>query len=60
MYRSTKYLVPTLKPDQFDPIPITGNWEYIASKKRWICHDATPHCYSEMEINEIALVDHVN
>lgn len=60
MNRSTKYLVPTLKPGQFDPIPITGNWEYIASEKRWICHDATPHCYNDMEINERALVDHVN
>ena len=60
MYRSTKYLISILKPGQFDPIPITGSWEYIASKERWICHDATPHCYSEMLINELALVDHVN
>lgn len=32
MNRTTKYLIPTIKPNQFDPIPITGEWEYIASK----------------------------
>lgn len=57
MNRTTKYLIPTIKPNQFDPIPITGEWEYIASKKRWICHDAIPSIYREMEINERALVD---
>lgn len=59
MDRTTKYLVSALKPNQFDPIPITGDWEYIASKKRWICHDATPCCYSEIEISDLALVDNV-
>lgn len=57
--RTTKYLIPTLKPNQFDPIPITGHWEYLESKKRWICHDATPSPYRDMEINEIALVDNI-
>ena len=57
MSRTTKYLVPVEKQGQFDPIPITGEWEYKASKKRWICHDAVPSVYREMEINERALVD---
>lgn len=57
MNRTTKYLIPTIKQNQFDPIQITGEWEYIASKKRWICHDAIPSIYREMEINERALVD---
>lgn len=30
--RTTKYLIPTLKPNQFDPIPITGRWEHLESK----------------------------
>ena len=55
--RTTKYLIPIIKHNQFDPIPITGEWEYIASKKRWICHNAIPSIYREMEINERALVD---
>lgn len=59
MNTTTKYLIPTIKPNQFDPIPITGVWEYIASRKRWICHDAIPSIYRELEINERALVDNV-
>ena len=58
MNKTTKCLIPTLKGNQFDPIPITGIWQYIESKKRWVCHDATPYYYSEMEINESALIDH--
>ena len=58
MNRTTKYLIPAIKPNQFDPIPITGEWEYIAIKKRWVCHDAIPSIYREMEINERALVDY--
>lgn len=57
--KSTKFLIPTLKPNQFDPIPITGYWEYLSEKKRYICHNAEPHRYNEMEISEIALSDSV-
>lgn len=57
--KSTKFLIPTLKPNQFNPIPITGYWEYLIEKKQYICHNATPHSYSEMEISETALVDSV-
>ena len=60
MKRMTKYLIPAFKPNQFDLIPITGEWEYIAEKKRWICHDATPSIYSEMEISERAFFENEN
>ena len=58
MNKTTKYLIPTLKANQFTPIPITGIWEFIENKKCWICHNATPYYYSEIKISESALIDH--
>lgn len=59
MQKETKFLIPILKPGQFDPIAITGDWEYLSEKKRYVCHNATPDRYNEMEISEIALSDSV-
>lgn len=57
MKKETKFLISILKPGQFNPIPITGYWEYLSEKKQYICHNATPRSYSEIEISETALVD---
>ena len=60
MNRTTKYLIPTLKPNQFAPIRISGEWVYIPATKTWICHNATPRYYSDLEISAIALIDNLN
>ena len=65
MNRTTKYLIPILKPNQlkpnqFDLIRISGEWVYIPATKTWICHNATPWYYSDLEISAIALIDNLN
>ena len=62
MNRTTKYLIPILKPNQlkpnqFDLIRISGEWVYIPATKTWICHNATPWYYGDLEISASALID---